>query len=548
VRCISFLTQIACRSAGAPASRLRAAVLFALCSIWGLGIAGEADARGGSAERGERWRRPEFHRFFHTRDHQGRRCEHGQSHWRYREVWRDRRVEQWCRTQARPESSRRDRNLRRSAPRPNIVVVLTDDQRSDTLEYMPAVMDRMVDEGVTFNNGFVPTAVCGPSRASVLTGQYAHNSGVLYNSVSTFEGRSTLATLLQDAGYTTSMIGKYMNYYLVIQPEVPAGWDDWHVFFWGDYYNHTLVENGEVVEFGSEPEEYSTDILRDRALDFIDENHERPFFLMLAPWAPHLTAVGAPRHVGAYATLPPWRPESYQEEDLSDKPRFVRWIRHLRFQGGIDGLLEHIEARDASHIRELETLLSVDEAVESIIERLERYHIDRDTIIVFTSDNGLHWGEHWLGGKYNAYEESIRVPMIVRYPRMIEHARADERLVLNIDIAPTLAELAGVELVDPMDGRSLSGILCDNDTEWRDDFLLEYFTVFATALDGMPPYAGVRNERWKYLIYASGFEELYDLQNDPSELDNLLKTEPDDSAHRALADALFERTIELKTQ
>jgi arylsulfatase A-like enzyme len=522
----------------------RAGALLVLCLGLVIWPTPEAAAGWGWSTKEQNWTRADVD---HSLREIGRRhCRHGHCWEARREAFRKRRVEQWCRTKTRSESPMRTRALQRRAPKPNIVLVMTDDQRADSLEYMPVVMDRMVDEGVSFNNSFVTTPLCGPSRASVLTGRYAHNHHVIDNNALLFDASSTIATQLQAAGYRTGLIGKYMNLYLLMAPEIPPGWDTWRAFYWGGYYDYTLFEDGVAVEYGSDPEDYSTDVLREMAVEFIDENHKQPFFLVITPWAPHVVAAGAPRHEGAYATLPPWRPESFYEEDISDKPGFISWIERLRTRGGIEALLERIESRDASHIRELESLLAVDEAVEAVIERLERYRIDQDTLIIFTSDNGLHWGEHWLGGKYNAYEESIRVPMVIRYPRMVAPAQVEERMVLNIDLAPTLAELAGVSEPDPMDGESLAGILCGHPQEWREDFLLEYFLV--RGFDGMPRYSGVRSEKWKYLIYLSGFEELYDLENDPAEMDNLLQTEPDDEDLRALADELFARLIEFKTQ
>jgi arylsulfatase A-like enzyme len=423
-------------------------------------------------------------------------------------------------------------------------MVVTDDQREVSLDVMAITMDRVAGEGIRFTNGFVTTPICGPSRASILTGQAARNHGVEYNSALLFDPTSTLATWAQAAGYRTAMIGKYMNRYLELAPAVPPGWDHWNVHRLGAYYDYELIENGETKYYGNEPSDYATDVLRDDALRFVDENADQPFFMVLSTYAPHIHAVPAERHAGRLADTPPWRPASFLEADLSDKPGWMKWIRRVRTRGGPQALLDWIAARDEAHIRELESLLAVDEAVGAILDRLETHGLAEDTIVVFTSDNGLHWGEHWLGGKYNGYEESIRVPLLIRYPRLFREAREEDALVLNIDLAPTLAELAGIPIPERVDGVSMVELLCGDDSGWRQDFALEYFIT--SGLDGMPGYVGVRSERWKYIFYFSGFEELYDLTADPHEMDNLLKTRAGDAEIRAQADALAARLAELR--
>ncbi len=385
------------------------------------------------------------------------------------------------------------------------------------------------------------------------------------NTVEQFDSSSTLATWLQDGGYETALLGKYMNGHFRQIPTVPDGWTRWLAFSRGAYYGYDLNDEGVIVERGHEPGDYSTDVLRDEAVKFIHDNAERPFFLTLNTFAPHINAVPAPRHVGLFEDFPPWRPPSFLEPDTSDKPNFVSWMRHLRSKFGPEVKQAWVEGRDRAHNEELASLRAVDDALAAMLAALKEEGLDEDTIIIFTSDNGLHWGEHWLGGKYNAYEESIRVPLVIRYPRMIRGGSRDDRLVLNIDLAPTLAELAGVDIPIPVDGESLvssfrstgrlgrrggdrarlgSGRKKANAADvWREEILLEYFILF--GIDAMPAYRGLRGTEWKYIGYIGGFEELYHLRDDPYELDNLLVTEQDNEEHRARADAMKARALEL---
>jgi arylsulfatase A-like enzyme len=423
---------------------------------------------------------------------------------------------------------------------------MTDDQRWDSLDVMPATLERLAGEGILFTNSFVTTPLCGPSRASFLTGQAVRNNGVDYNSVLLFDPSSTLATWAQDAGYRTAMIGKYLNHYHLQSPEIPPGWDHWNAYLLGGYYNYELNENGVIVSYGDRPEDYSTDVLRDDALRFIDENADAPFLLFLSLFTPHIHAVPAPRHEGLLADTPPWRPPSFFENDLSDKPGWVKFVRQLRIGGGPLAMFNYIRKRDEAHVKELESLLAVDDAIAAILDRLEDHGLDDDTIVVFTSDNGLHWGEHYLGGKYNGYEESIRVPLVIRYPRLIPEAREEDALALNIDLAPTLAELAGIPASAPVDGDSMVDLLCGDVEGWREDFALEYF--IPRGFDGMPAYIGYRSQRWKYLVSIYGFEELYDLEGDPNEMDNLLRTEPDEPSHGERVNTLRDKLIALRAE
>jgi arylsulfatase A-like enzyme len=403
-----------------------------------------------------------------------------------------------------------------SATPPNVVLIVTDDQRWDTLSYMPTVSSELVGKGVTFTNAFVVNPLCCPSRASILTGTYSHTNGVWsnastpYGGVRAFDDRETLATWLDEAGYETMLIGKYLNGYgsALGAPFVPPGWDRWLAFFKVGYFDYKLTDGTSVSSYGPEPveEQYSTDVLAAEAKAFIS-SATSPFFLYFAPFAPHksgsFTAEPAPRHVDEFAGVPYTPPPSVNEADVRDKPRFIR--RRAFY-----------DVDDLTRLREeqLETLLAVDDAVAGILEALTEAGKLDNTLIVFTSDNGHTWGEHRWSGKRVAYDESIRVPLVMRWDADGVSPRKVTRPVLNIDLAPTLTRAARVR-VPGRDGRSLVPVLRHHPVEWRSRFLIEYYdTVF-------PAYCGVRSQGWKYVQFRTGEEELYDLRGDPYELRNL---------------------------
>lgn len=421
-----------------------------------------------------------------------------------------------------------------SPHRPNVVLVISDDQRADTLGFMPA-LDRLADEGTWFRNAFVTSSLCTPSRASLYSGLYTHHHGSTTN-LQEFDGSDTLAPWLAAAGYATGFFGKYRND-TVRSTQVPPGWSDWQAFTdppdhpvgcplgggFRCFYGYTLNENGRFVSYGNDEADYSTDLLAGRTRDFIRAHADRPFFAVLATAAPHVPATPAPRHQGSLANLAPWRPASFGPA-LS--PGTPDWLRG--FLGFAPAFVANL---DESRIAELESLAAVDEAVASLLDELERLGIADQTLFLFTSDHGLHWGEHGWTSKLTAYEESIRVPLVVRYPLVAPLPQVRDEMVLNIDFAPTVAEAAGAATA-AVDGESWLPLLRGEGTG-RVAFLVEN----PGGLIVRPNYA-VRSERWKYIhtLLSTGgvFEELYDLASDPAELDNLAK----DPAHAILRDVL----------
>ncbi len=443
-------------------------------------------------------------------------------------------------------------------PRPNLVIVLTDDQRWDTTDLthsidgvtpvMPEVQSELVASGVHFPNAFVTTALCCPSRASILAGQYAHTTTVLTNTqplggAPNFDDSASLATWLQGQGYQTGLFGKYLNGYNQLwtppeQPYVPPGWTEWHAFAGAKFYDYNLVENGvgfdhALVSYPSAcptytgcpadeagedpcpaPQNYSTDLLLQKALDFIDQSAGQPFFLYLAPYAPHGPACPAMQDEGSFDAIPAWRPPNFNEADVSDKPMWV--------QERCPMTTNQQTANDNFRKQQLEALQAVDRAVGALMDKLRQVGEDADTLFIYTADNGYSWGAHCHRPKRCPYDECMRVPMVVRYPVLAPLARTDPRLALNIDIAFTFGELAGVVPPIVQDGRSMARLLPDDEPAWRTDFLYEqWLDVDPEEEPESPPtLAGVRNEEWKYVEYVTNETELYDLQADPFELQN----------------------------
>jgi N-acetylglucosamine-6-sulfatase len=434
------------------------------------------------------------------------------------------------------------------AQRPNVVVIMTDDQTVADLEAMPATRRAFVRHGVQFANSTVSYPVCCPSRASYLTGRYAHNHGVMGLYLPTggygrFNDMDALPVWLQRAGYRTAHIGKYMNGYGSDRPAiVPPGWSDWYgavdpttYRMWG----YTLNENGNLVTYGDplveDPAIYQTDMLRNKALDVIrrDSHSGQPFFLSLAFLAPHYEEIGvrgrtgvtvrpAPRHRGRFASLPLPRPLGFNEFDRSDKPAFMRRFKPLD-GAAIGQITAEFRARR-------ESLLAVDEAVASIVRELTLQGVLANTYLLFTSDNGYLQGEHAVPtGKMLPYDPSAKVPLLIRGPGL-RGRRTSLEPVSNVDLAPTILRIAGASAAGgaPVDGRSLLKFAQRPKLRTRRLVLHETGGLRAMSLQpeediGAIPlrtvrtYRAVRNDRWLYVVYRSGERELYDLERDPGQ-------------------------------
>jgi arylsulfatase A-like enzyme len=416
--------------------------------------------------------------------------------------------------------------------RPNIILITTDDQPFHTVEQMPTVRDVLMKDGLTFENGFVTTPLCCPSRVSILTGEYVHNHGVRTNDFPTggaqlYDDSNSYAVWLHRAGYRTAYIGKYLNDYDSLQPygRVPPGWDEWCAFLGKNlgeeelasqyYSDYSVSLNGEIVNYEKEGSIYSTDLLTQKAVDFIAASRDEPFFLTVNYYNPHSPYLWAARHDDQFRARgelqpPAYRPPNFMEEDVSDKPLYLQNLNPIS-----------VEKIDITYKQILRSLLSVDDGVASMLEALREAGLEEKTVVVYLSDNGMTMGNHRLGVTKNcAYDECARVPFIVYAPGMFR-AGTDTNLVANIDLAPTFAELTGAQAPGTVDGRSLVPILQDGSAAWRDALLIEHWPTEEGVGSRIPEFYAVRTAEWKYVEYATGETELFDLVNDPYELQNL---------------------------
>jgi arylsulfatase A-like enzyme len=421
--------------------------------------------------------------------------------------------------------------LVQEAQAPDIILILTDDQPRHTMDLMPQVNALIGDQGVRFTNYYVSTPICGASRANILSGRYSHHTHVFGNgnAADRFDDSVSLATWLHGAGYKTALVGKYFNNYDEISPYVPPGWDDWRVFLQTLYFDYDLNENGTIVHYGSTPADYSTTVLANHAVQIIQQTPtNQPLFLEVATWAPHTPATPEPSDVGAMAGLPLYAPPSFNEADVSDKPLWVRDLPLLTPQ--------KVQNFTQFHEDEGETLLAVDRAVADIVNALAQAGRLQNAVLIFTSDNGWSNGVHRWERKLCPYEECAAQPLLIRAPGLTP--RNEAALASNIDLAPTIAEFAGIAPGGPVNGISLVPLLQNPATPWRDAILLENLSGAEANMN----YYAIRDPRYLYTEYANGDRELYDLQNDPFELDNAY----DNPAYASVIAALQTRLQQLK--
>lgn len=389
--------------------------------------------------------------------------------------------------------------------RPNFLIIITDDQRFDTMEFMPNTQELIFDQGITFSNGYITTPFCCPSRSSILTGLYAHNHYVFVN-----EEPLKFKTVVEDMhknGYFTGLVGKYLNSWRgELRPEF-----DYFVSIWGgtvpSYYDPDLYVNGTWGKY----EGYITYLFRDRVIEFLDEasNQSKPFLLIFAPNAPHAPFTPAEEDKGLYQDLPPFRPVNFNEEDVSDKPISI---------GGRPPLTEEdITIIDNTRRRQILTLTSLDRSIKEIMDKLESTGELDNTVVFFISDNGKHWGEHRMDTKSTAYQESVLVPFAVRYPPLVPTPYTEDRLVANIDIAPTLYELSETRMPKIIDGLSLVSLINGTD-DWRTHLILE-------AWPDRGHWSAIHTGQYVYIETEGDLSEFYDLEADPYQMDNMINSE-----------------------
>ena len=461
--------------------------------------------------------------------------------------------------------------------RPNVVLILTDDLayedlNEESLEELPNIK-ALMDVGTTFENSFVTNSLCCPSRATTLRGQYAHNTQILSNEpplggAEKFRlsggDTSTFATWLQKDGYRTSFFGKYLNGYGGTY--APPGWDEWYGVA-GNFLSNDMNENGAIIRYDS-ARYHLDDVLSDKASDYVGRTAgadppffttNRPFLMWLGTKAPHQPATPAPRHKDELKDVELPRPPSFNEKDVRDKPR---WVQNNPPLGP-----DQVAYMEELHRKRLQSMLAVDDMVGDLVDSLRRSGELDNTYIFFTSDNGFHMGQHRLGaGKWTAYEEDIRVPLMVRGPGVPE-GKTLPHMVLNNDLAPTFADLAGVDPPDFVDGRSLEPLLDGTPTPeegWRQRFLIEAVAERGavprppfvdesrvvplvtgdplprdwrkTSSDradsseewGRPWLKALRTEQYLFVEYKTGERELYDIKKDPYQLENIYESAPPD--------------------
>jgi arylsulfatase A-like enzyme len=450
-----------------------------------------------------------------------------------------------------------------------VVFVLTDDMTRADLHSMPGVRSTITDHGLRFTRAMVSVSLCCPSRTSILRGQYAHNTGILTNGGTNggFETayrlgveHSTLATWLRARGYRTSLIGKYLNGFPNTAPLTyrPPGWTYFVSPVAGnayDEYDYALSVNGRIEQHGHRPEDYGTDVYFRHAHRFVADSvrAHRPFFMELALYAPHRPATPAPQDDGTYARVPlPHRPSW----NVPPSPGEPRWLQRIP-------LMNPVEQADSQALfrRRRESLRAVDRNVVALVHQLDRLHALDDTYILFMSDNGFHLGDWRLpAGKETAFDTDVRVPLVVRGPG-VPAGRTQHALVGNVDVAPTIARLAGARVPRYVDGRSFAWALRGQHAHVRHNFLIEHWnelgrTPRASSLpleppdhdqeetplrgerrgrrhrggrhhgiedhDTIPEYHGIRTADYTYVEYVDGDRELYDLRRDPFELHNAI--------------------------
>ena len=441
----------------------------------------------------------------------------------------------------------------RESPRPNILLVMTDDQQHNQMScaehslLRTPSMDRLANEGTRFSNAYCTNSICAPSRASVLTGCYSHVHGIRGNSeradaVEALDPElPTFPQLLQQAGYRTGLVGKWHL------RQDPRGFDEWKVLpGQGVYFNPEFLVKGQPTQQSG----YATDITTDFALDFLRKQKDGPFCLLYQHKAPHRPFTPAPRHASMFDGTDWPKPSSYDDDYASR--RVAAEAKDMRFEISLGGDYDDIPS-DLSPEQRREWIFQrfvkdhhravygVDENLGLVLDYLDSAGLAEDTLVLYTTDNGYFLGEHGWYDKRFMYEPALRIPLLVRYPRYGRPGYVEHRPALNVDIAPTLLDFAGIEIPEGMQGRSLRPLLEGNPPEdWRESILYSYYenswAFREMARDQMTdpsfqfwtahrvgPHRGVRTDRYKLIEYygEGDYWELFDLEEDPDELRNL---------------------------
>ncbi len=410
------------------------------------------------------------------------------------------------------------------AKQPNIIFILSDDHRYDFMSFMkkptflktPA-LDKMANEGVHCENTFVTTSLCSPSRASILTGQYSSKHGVIDNDSPEPTNNVYFPEYLQKLGYETGFIGKWHMGDITDQPR--KGFDKWISFKGqGVYYDPEFNIDGKHIK----REGYVTDLLTDYAIEWINKKRDKPFFLYLSHKAVHAMFEPAKRHLGLFDNVKIEYPESMADtqQNYEGKPL---WVHAQRYGWhGVDYLYQGQIDFDTFYRRYCETILALDEGIGKVLDNLEKENLSKSTVVFYTSDQGFTMGEHGLIDKRQMYEPSIRMPHLVYGPGFLKPGQKISKMILNVDIAPTILELAGMKKPKDMDGVSFLPLLKEEKIDWRDSFVYEYY--WERPFPHTPTVFGLRTEQYKYMTYYGIWDkdEFYDLKNDPNEMYNLI--------------------------
>jgi len=427
----------------------------------------------------------------------------------------------------------------------NVVFILSDDHRYDFMGFMDKVpgletpnMDRMAREGAHLQNAFVSTALCSPSRASILTGQYAHTHTIVDNNAPLPEGLTFFPQYLQQKGYKTGFFGKW--HMGNMDGSKQPGFDQWVSFRdQGVYYSPTFNINGQEVK---QPEgSYTTDLLTDYAIDWLNSLDDgQPFFLYLSHKGVHAEFNPAERHRGTYKDMPVICPPSMYLT-ATDSSRHMgietpydgpvnpdgipEWVRKQRYSWhGVDYMYDGQIAFEDFYRQYCETLRSVDESIGAVIEWLEQQGLAENTLVFYMGDNGFLFGEQGLIDKRNAYEASMRVPLLAWSPKFVRPHTQIKQMVMNVDIGPTILDLAGIAKPAQMQGDSFLPLLQNKPIEgWRNKVFYEYYWEW--AFPQTPTIFAIRTDRYKYIFNQGIWDtnELYDLQTDPYEMNNLIR-------------------------
>lgn len=414
----------------------------------------------------------------------------------------------------------------------NVIFILTDDHRYDFMGFTGKLpwlqtpnMDRLFKQGAWFRNAFVTTSLCSPSRASILTGAYSHVHTIVDNASPEPKNNIYFPQYLQKAGYQTAFFGKWHMGEEAAADNPRPGFNHWESFKGqGVYYNPTLNINGQQVTYKDST--YISDLLTQHAISWLQQRDaSKPFFLYLSHKAVHAPMQPAKRHLGIYKNQPYKVPATYYQTVADDykKLNWPEWVKQQRYSWhGVDYMYHTYQSIEELVQNYCETLMGVDESIGAVLNYLQQQGLDKNTLIIYMGDNGFSFGEHGLIDKRHFYEESVKVPFLVYCPELFKGGQTIQKMVQNIDVAPTILSVAGLQQPANMPGKSFLPLLKADSVQWRNKIFYEYYWEYDFPMT--PTVFGVRSDQFKYIRYYGIWDtnELYDLVNDPNETTNLI--------------------------